>query len=169
MERRLYWHVTMLNAGRHHCRHLQNAWAKYGRSGFRLRRLETCRADDLQLCEQKWMDRNAGRLFNSQPLARTSRGYRLSDETKAKLSTAAKRRAADPAERAIRSERAKAMHAAGRIPTRNRVPIRPKTCNGCGLEFVPVRLPSGLPSATKWCDDCRPPHKGGYYKTAEHW
>lgn len=95
-------------------------------------------------------------------------GDPVSETTKLKMSEAAKRVAADPEERKRRSERAKSQHQAGTLG-RKILPIRPRVCKKCQNEFIPIRLPSGFPSQTKWCDACRPPHKGGRYKTAKHW
>jgi hypothetical protein len=92
--------------------------------------------------------------------------HKLTAAAKIKIGEAQRKLCQEPAEIAYRSNRAKQMHADGRIPPRPVQPIKPRTCRKCHQEFIPVRLPSGLPSGTKWCDQCRPPHLGGRYKTA---
>lgn len=163
-------HKCELRKGNHHCVHLQRMWTKHKESEFEFNLLETCEVSDLAAKEQFYMDQTDKEfLMNSQPFARTCRGFKHTVETKTKMAAAAKRISTDPEERRRRSERAKLMHAQGRLPPKPVLPIKPKTCVKCLNEFVPVRLPSGSPSGTKWCDTCRPPHKGGQYKTADHW
>lgn len=114
IERRWAWHRTRLRAGKHHCAFLQNTWNKYPVVGFVFRILEECTTDSLAEREQAHMDETArGKLMNSQPTARSSRGYQHGPEAKRRMSEAAKRVAQDPEERQRRSERAKAQHASG--------------------------------------------------------
>ena len=116
IERRWAWHRTMLRTGKHHCDFLQNVWNKYLPEEFSFSILEECSTESLAEREQFHMDATAkGKLMNSQPTARSSRGYQHSPEAKRKMSEAAKRVAQDPEERQRRSERAKAQHAAGKL------------------------------------------------------
>lgn len=158
-------HRWGLRANRHHCGYLQRAWNKYGERRFKFVVVEYCEENKLAEREQYYMDVSRRRLMNSQPVARCSRGYKHSAETKRRMSQSAIKVASSAEQRKIRSERAKRMHAEGKIPARPMV-HRSKTCCVCFNEFTPRRLPNGIPSGTKYCDDCRPEHKGGYYKTA---
>lgn len=118
IERRWAWHRTMLRTGKHHCDFLQNVWNKYLPEEFSFSILEECSTESLAEREQFHMDATAkGKLMNSQPTARSSRGYQHSPEAKRKMSEAAKRVAQDPEERQRRSERAKAQHASGVLGT----------------------------------------------------
>ena len=116
IERRWAWHRTMLRAGKHHCAFLQNVWNKYRPEEFAFKVMEECSTESLAEREQFHMDATVkGKLMNSQPVARSSRGYQHSPEAKRRMSEAAKRVAQDPEERQRRSERAKAQHAAGKL------------------------------------------------------
>ena len=98
-------HRQMLRAGDHHSIHLQRAWDKHGESAFLFEILAECRPVDLTSVEQEWMD-FYGRewLYNMRPDAASMLGYRhseetrmkmrrvVSDETKRKMSEAAKAR-----------------------------------------------------------------------------
>ncbi len=116
IERRWAWHRTMLRTGRHHCAFLQNVWNKYLPEEFAFKILEECSTEALAEREQFHMDSTPkGELMNSQPVARSSRGYQHGPEAKRKMSEAARQVAQDPEERQRRSERAKAQHAAGKL------------------------------------------------------
>lgn len=65
--------------------------------------------------EQYWIENWPGEILNIHPRAGTATGHRLSNATKQKMSEAAIRVAASPAERARRSARAKAQHATGNL------------------------------------------------------
>jgi hypothetical protein len=82
-------HWNTLKAGRHKNRHLQSAYAKYGRQAFSFRPLEECSADEVENREQAWMDQfRAGglRLYNSAPVAGSNRGCVRTAEMKERLS-----------------------------------------------------------------------------------
>lgn len=114
IEKRLYYHVTMLRVGRHHCKYLQNVWNKYGESGFEFFLLEECQPDELNDREQFHMEASSlHRLMNCDPTARTVRGWKHGSKARCKMSESAKRVGADPEERKRRSERAKEQHATG--------------------------------------------------------
>jgi group I intron endonuclease len=59
MNRRRRWeqHRRALRAGRHHNRHLQSAWNKYGEGQFKFSVLELTNMDDLLRIEQIWIDK----------------------------------------------------------------------------------------------------------------
>jgi group I intron endonuclease len=116
IEKRLYYHVTMLRVGRHHCKYLQNVWDKYGESGFEFFLLEECQPDELNDREQFHMDSpSLHELMNCDPTARTVRGFKLSESTKRKMSVTAKSIGSNPEERKRRSEQARDQHASGKF------------------------------------------------------
>lgn len=103
-------HRANLRKGNHHCQYLQRAWNKYGSKDFNWAMVELCKIEMLDEMEQWWMDMTPD-LFNVHTVAGSSRGYKISEETRRKISEAAKRRADRPEEKRIRSARAKAQHA----------------------------------------------------------
>jgi group I intron endonuclease len=116
IEKRLYYHVVMLRKGRHHCDYLQNVWNKHGEQQFGLFLLEICSIECLAEREQHYMDQTVtGLRMNSQPIAKTARGYHHSEETKEAMSLAAMEVAEQPGERERRSQRAKLQHAQGKL------------------------------------------------------
>lgn len=104
--RRFSEHRRHLEAGTHHCGHLQHAWNKYGRDAFIFEVRLTCPKEDLLGYEQMLLDEIAG-LYNSTKTAGSSLGVKHSAETRARMSEAAKKRSADPAWRARHSARLK--------------------------------------------------------------
>lgn len=164
VESRIYWHLIMLNKGKHHCTYLQNVWNKYGPSGFKFFLLEACGLDDLDAREQYHMDRNSPYiLMNVQPIAGSSRGYKHSESTRKKMSDAAKMIGADPLERYSRSIRARLQHETGRFGSRQ-YHVSSVVCCNCQCEFIPHQTPTGLRSQSKYCKQCKPVHKGGRYR-----
>jgi group I intron endonuclease len=162
-------HRYHLRRGTHHSVHLQRAWKKYGEQAFRFVILQYCQIEQLAAREQYYMDLvPAKSRMNCHPTARSTHGYHMSECTKQKIRLSALRVAADPKERQRRSKRAKRQWAEGRLG-RKRRPIKSRNCASCCTNFTPIRLPNGCISGTKWCDGCRPPHRGGRYKTAKHW
>lgn len=83
-------HHRHLSQGRHHSKHLQRAWNKYGESSFVFVVLEECSKSELIEMEQKHIDIMKPK-FNSRPMAASQLGFKMSDESKAKLSESAKR------------------------------------------------------------------------------
>lgn len=62
LSKRWRTHRRKLNANKHHCPHLQNAWNKYGHENFELRVVQI--VEDFTLLmdeEQKWLDRYHGK------------------------------------------------------------------------------------------------------------
>lgn len=92
-------HLKGLRLGKHHCRHLQQAWNKYGEEAFVFTILEECAPEKLIEREQSYLpeERTAeslkkGKYYNLRPVADNSLGVRFSPETKRKISEAAKGR-----------------------------------------------------------------------------
>jgi group I intron endonuclease len=94
--RRWRGHKSNLNSNCHCNYRLQNAWNKYGQDSFRFYVLEYCAKEMLLTREQYWFDvtgcsnRDIG--YNIAKLAGSTSGHKLSDETKLKMSIAAKNR-----------------------------------------------------------------------------
>lgn len=64
-------HRSNLNKGLHHCRHLQNAWNKYGEDAFEFHILEVTEVKKRTEVEQKYLDEHFGKpyCYNSSPRA----------------------------------------------------------------------------------------------------
>lgn len=81
---RLSKHRTTLRGNYHFSPHLQNCWNAYGEAAFRFEILEICLgAHEILLArEQYWLDRFAGRVFNTRLIAESTKGCKLnlSDE-----------------------------------------------------------------------------------------
>lgn len=57
-------HRKQLRGNRHHCKHLQAAWNKYGEEKFDFRVVEEVPAtDSLQAAEDRWLQQHFGRLY----------------------------------------------------------------------------------------------------------
>src|ERR1700744_5225889 len=71
-------HKAVLNKGRHHSKHLQASWNKYGEARFSFEVLERCLPDNCIPREQYWIDSynsadpNYG--YNVSPTAGNTRG-----------------------------------------------------------------------------------------------
>lgn len=80
---RIYVHRRRLNAGKHHCEHLQNAWKLYGEDYFSVEILEHVEdVNKLIEREQYWIDYHIlefGRdhVYNSSLVAGSIRGYKF--------------------------------------------------------------------------------------------
>lgn len=85
IDKRWRGHVLQLNEKRHHSRHLQRAWNKYGQAAFVFVVLEECMKGELILREQHYID-CLKPAFNSRPQAASQLGYRHTDETRRKMS-----------------------------------------------------------------------------------
>lgn len=83
-------HKSDLNKNKHHSRHLQTSWNKYGKENFEFKILEKVNEDILCEIEQKYIEfykshkRNNG--YNINPNAGSSAGRKVSEETKKKAS-----------------------------------------------------------------------------------
>jgi len=78
-------HKYKLRKGIHQNPKLQNAWNKYGEAKFRFTVLEECSLDKLFEREQYYFDQCDDR-YNCVPIAGSTRGHKLSDKTRAKMS-----------------------------------------------------------------------------------
>jgi group I intron endonuclease len=99
-------HKRSLNRNRHHSQKLQRAWNKYGAEAFSFSVIEEVDASENLLArEQHWLDAtDAARTgFNMTPTAGSLLGHRFSDETKKRMSEAAKGHIKSPEHRAALS------------------------------------------------------------------
>lgn len=85
--RRFSDHKSKLNNGIHPNIHLQSAWTNDGNTNFDIIILEECGVEILTEREQYYID-TLSPEYNFCPLARSSRGRPISDETRKKLSMA---------------------------------------------------------------------------------
>lgn len=97
--RRWEAHRWELNNNRHHSRHLQSAWNKFGAAAFRFECIELISdVTALHDREQFWLDRlrtyERELGYNNRTIAQNNMGYVASAETRKKLSEAAKGRKA---------------------------------------------------------------------------
>lgn len=78
VEERWTTHKRKLNRGTHHARKLQNAWNKYGASGFEFRIIEEVSTDQLVRREQYWIDAclSFAHGYNSRPKADSCLGIK---------------------------------------------------------------------------------------------
>lgn len=83
-------HAQSLVRGDHHSMALQRAWNLYGPSAFQFNKLLVCAKPDLIMYEQICMDAYKPE-YNIVPIAGSQLGFRHSEESKAKMSDAAKR------------------------------------------------------------------------------
>lgn len=123
VEQRFSEHRCSLNRGEHHSRYLQRAWDKYGEASFQFEILEICALDKLLEREQHHIDNNK-HLFNTAKVTGTRRGVptslatrikignhfrgkKLSEEIRARMRNAQRKRAAEitPEERQRLSDR----------------------------------------------------------------
>jgi len=83
-------HRRTLETGKHHSKFMMRTAAKYGIDSLEFKVLLFCSRDNLLMYEQRAIDVIKPE-FNSAPIAGSQLGFRMSDESKAKLSEAAKR------------------------------------------------------------------------------
>jgi len=83
-------HRRGLENNRHHSRFMQRDWNKCGQDFFKFTILMFCEKESLIRNEQTFID-NLKPEYNSAPVAGSQLGFKMSDESKAKLSAAAKR------------------------------------------------------------------------------
>lgn len=88
VNRRWNVHKCQLRSGKHHCKHLQNAYAKYGEDGFDWEIIETV-ADKSNLIrrEQFWLDFFQP-SYNKRKIADSCLGVKRSEESRQKMSIA---------------------------------------------------------------------------------
>lgn len=101
IQKRWVRHRKDLHLNRHHSVHLQRAWAEYGSDKFVFEILESLNTNDALIeREQYWMDllkaadREHG--YNMERFAGKRRDYKVTEETRAKLSVARKGRPVKP-------------------------------------------------------------------------
>lgn len=88
VEARLRSHRWQLKAGHHHNSRLQACWDKHGKDCFEFTPLESCASDQLDACEQWWLDEMVGheRVFNfAADAVSPMRGKKFSEEHRRKL------------------------------------------------------------------------------------
>jgi group I intron endonuclease len=80
IRKRLYQHLGILLAKKHHSRYLQNAWNKYGQTAFSIILLEIISVEKLNEREQFWIDHfdSYEKGFNGRPKAESLRGIKWS-------------------------------------------------------------------------------------------
>lgn len=163
---RFYEHRHDLRKGIHHCAHLQRAWNKYGETNFRFEVVEQVEGD-LLAAEDRWLAEhhgkphcyNTGRVPGAAFLGRKhtdeakakvskaqkerprKRGYKLTPETRARMSAAAKGKKKSPehAEK-IRQRMLGTSYAKGRVVTDEQRAAMGKAVAELttGLEFITV-------------------------------
>jgi len=84
LEKRITQHRTDLRGGVHANGRLQNAWNKYGEDAFEFEALLHCDAEYLIEFEQKAIDQKSE--YNIRRVADSQRGYKHSDESRARMS-----------------------------------------------------------------------------------
>ena len=154
-------HLWMLRDNKHHCIGLARAVKKYGMEAISWLILETVEDDTkLLICEQVWLDRFAGRLYNASPQASSvlglkksaeqkersakfHRGRKRSDETRARMSHSMK---GNTNGRHTRQDLCKRGHllADDNLYTRSRKGRTERSCKTCALT-----------RAKKWNLKCR--------------
>jgi group I intron endonuclease len=80
-------HVSLLNNGKHHSRHLQRAWNKYGGDSFVFSVLEQCEKSILTTREQFYIDQQKPE-YNIAPKAGSNFGIKFSDDVRANMRAA---------------------------------------------------------------------------------
>lgn len=122
LRKRKNLHLCLLRTNRHHTRHLQAAWNKYGEHSFVfevLAELDCTNDVELRKAETDWLIKCAGSLYNAAPVAQSVIGLKRSDETRAKISLALRGMKRSVATRARISEAQR-----NRLPsTRNLEPL----------------------------------------------
>jgi len=101
---RLNDHRSLLNRGKHTCIHLQRSWDKHGENVFQFSVIQIVPEGDLLMMEQKLLDaaKKSGEiLYNiAKDAEAPTRGLTSSEETKAKLRKAQRKRWDNPDNRA---------------------------------------------------------------------
>lgn len=96
--KRIVYHLSFLRRGSHHSKYLQRSWDKHGENSFVVNILETPLVNELLQREQHYMDLLKPE-YNSSPTAGSCLGYKLSSETKERMSKAHKGRIKTPEHR----------------------------------------------------------------------
>lgn len=80
-------HVERLTKNKHHCKHLQNAWNKYGADNFEFKIIHKCHPDDCIQFEQLYLNFLCPH-YNSSPTAGCTKGVKRTAEWTEKQSQA---------------------------------------------------------------------------------
>lgn len=107
LRKRKILHLHLLRHNKHHSPHFQAAWNKHGEASFEFEILEEQDFPDeeaLRACENAWLVRLSGRLYNSAPVAMSALGIKRSQETRDKIRKALVGRIVTPETRARMSE-----------------------------------------------------------------
>lgn len=89
IDKRWYRHITDLNCCKHHNKHLQRAWKKYGKNSFTFEIIELCKPEDLLKSEQFYLDL-LNPEYNHCKIANSRLGIKASKETLEKMSKSQK-------------------------------------------------------------------------------
>jgi group I intron endonuclease len=76
---RWYMHVWNLDKNQHHCKHLQNAWNKYGADNFEFKIIHKCHPNDCIQFEQLYLNFLCPH-YNGSPTAGSSKGCKRNEE-----------------------------------------------------------------------------------------
>lgn len=90
-KRRKTWHISQLNNKKHHNKHLENVWHKYGSESFTFEIIDTVPyAEELEDREHYWFSKYnfETELYNKCPVAGSALGHHHTEESKAKMSAA---------------------------------------------------------------------------------
>ena len=105
LKKREKGHFAALRRGKHHNKHLQRAWKKYGEGAFEFRVVLECEIDSLLDREQECIDAfEWDSLYNLQPTAGSSLGTKYSKAAKEKMSACRKGRVVSAESRSRMSE-----------------------------------------------------------------
>lgn len=94
---RKWRHFSDLSKGKHHSIILQRAYDKYGKENFEISVLEECNRDNLIDTENKYLTKLEPK-YNICRIANSTLGYKVTEETKQKLSKYAKENNIKPPE-----------------------------------------------------------------------
>lgn len=75
IRKRLSLHITLLKKNKHHSKHLQNAWNKYGEESFKSEIIEECEIQYLIKKEQYYID-ILNPVYNSLKIAGSNLGFK---------------------------------------------------------------------------------------------
>ena len=96
-EKRWKLHRINLRAGKHHSKHLQHAWDKYGEQGFEFFQMQYCGTEDILAQEQYWLDETSKHLrYNIAVTAGSRQGMKNRPEHNEAIAAKARARWADP-------------------------------------------------------------------------
>lgn len=92
VEKRIAEHLRQLRSSRHHNRHLQSAWGKYGEQAFTANVIKRCSPETCIQVEQEYIDfyksSNPDFGYNISPTAGNTRGVKYPPEVRRKVSEA---------------------------------------------------------------------------------